>query len=925
MLTRKKIKFFSKICTFLLMFTLFFDGIAFTQDVNAATAPKLTKKTVSVKAGKKVKNILTKASYNAGWRITKATVKKTALAKAKVKKNKKTVVVTGVQKGKSKVVVALKNAKTGAAKKIKFTVKVIVDKVQPVVAVEKVTLDETDVTLRVDESMVINATVTPNNAANKTVTWESSNNDIVVIENGKKTSDIGTAIIATTTDSKTATGESSDTDIISVQNGIITAKKVGTATITATADGKTATCKITVVDKTAKIAVKSFELNQKKLKLKPGDKTTLEVTAKEPWNASIDEISWKSSDSDIVSVKYGEVTAKKTGTATITATVNGTEETCKVEVVDIIPLEDIKFASTSIALRLGETGEILYSLEPWNATIDSIEWEVQINSKSPNQNIILFENGKVTAVELGTVRVDLTVCGFNNSGGDLTKKKSVNIRVSKANTKKNTVPVDSIALDKKTMDLQIGDTGILKGVITPENATDKTITWISKNPSIAEVSQLGVVSAKTTGTTTIFAITDSASTSCVVTVKPTNPTDPLYPVNPGNSGDPELPVVVPVTNVTLDSTDLEITVGEKRTLKASVLPDNATDKSVTWNSNNLAVATVSESGEITAVSVGTAVITVKAGDKTAECTVTVNPIAVTAITLSSNSLGLKIGESQTLTATVTPDNAMDKTVTWTSDNTAVATVSESGEINAVSVGTANITARAGEKTASCTITVNPIAVTAITLSQNSLALKVSESQTLTAAVTPDNATDKTVTWTSSDERVAVVSGGAVRAVAAGNAIVTAKAGDKTAECTVTVTKIEAQAPQITNANTLPQSIRFNSDWMFSVDNGVVAYLNGTVGYSIKVNAKVEDGGTLSYQWYLADSSEGVGRKINNEISDTITIKEGSVFEDLKQSVDNYKNYLYVVVTNTKDGETKETVSQRITIDYKSNYFVPQNV
>ena len=103
---------------------------------NAAAAPKLAKKTLSVKAGKKAKNKLKAASYKAGWRITKATVKKTKVAKAKVKKNKKVVVVTGVQKGKSKVVVALKNAKTGAAKKIKFTVKVKVDKVTPEPTVE---------------------------------------------------------------------------------------------------------------------------------------------------------------------------------------------------------------------------------------------------------------------------------------------------------------------------------------------------------------------------------------------------------------------------------------------------------------------------------------------------------------------------------------------------------------------------------------------------------------------------------------------------------------------------------------------------------------------------------------------------------------------------------------------------------------------
>jgi len=109
---------------------------------NAAAAPKLAKKTVSVKAGKKAKNKLKAASYKAGWRITKATVKKTAVAKAKVKKNKKVVVVTGVKKGATKIVLALKNAKTGAAKKLKFKAKVKVDTpviVEPVVETASVT------------------------------------------------------------------------------------------------------------------------------------------------------------------------------------------------------------------------------------------------------------------------------------------------------------------------------------------------------------------------------------------------------------------------------------------------------------------------------------------------------------------------------------------------------------------------------------------------------------------------------------------------------------------------------------------------------------------------------------------------------------------------------------------------------------------
>ncbi len=143
-----------------------------------------------------------------------------------------------------------------------------------------------------------------------------------------------------------------------------------------------------------------------------------------------------------------------------------------------------------------------------------------------------------------------------------------------------------------------------------------------------------------------------------------------------------------------------------------------------------------------------------------------------------------IGHTLTLIATVKPDDATDKTVTWTSSNTSVATVSE-GKVRSIAGGTATITAKAGDKSATCAVTVI-VPVSGITLSQTSLSLEVAKTITLTATVKPDNATDKTVTWTSSNTSVATVSNGTVTAVAAGTATITAKAGDKSATCVVTV-------------------------------------------------------------------------------------------------------------------------------------------
>ena len=249
---------------------------------------------------------------------------------------------------------------------------------------------------------------------------------------------------------------------------------------------------------------------------------------------------------------------------------------------------------------------------------------------------------------------------------------------------------------------------------------------------------------------------------------------------------------VAVSSVSLNKTSVTLTEGESEVLNATVKPDNATDKTVTWSSSDASVAKV-ENGKVTAVKAGSATITAKAGDKSATCTVTVNKkdVTVTSVTLNKTEVTLTEGESETLTATVKPDDASDKTVTWTSSDTSIATVDGNGKVTAVKAGTATITAKAGDKSATCTVTVNKkvVAVTSVTLNKTELTLTEGESEMLTATVKPDDATDKTVTWSSSDASIATVDGnGKVTAVKAGSATITAKAGDKSATCTVTVNK-----------------------------------------------------------------------------------------------------------------------------------------
>ena len=164
-----------------------------------------------------------------------------------------------------------------------------------------------------------------------------------------------------------------------------------------------------------------------------------------------------------------------------------------------------------------------------------------------------------------------------------------------------------------------------------------------------------------------------------------------------------------VKGISLNETNISYKPGETFELVATVSPDDAADKTVTWYSSDETIATVSSSGLVTMVKPGTAVITAKTvNGKTAKCEVTVLPIEVSGITLSESNIRLEAGKTQQLTATVFPDDATNKTVTWTSSNAAVAKVSSSGVVTAIRTGNATITAKSGNVSASCSIEVYEI-------------------------------------------------------------------------------------------------------------------------------------------------------------------------------------------------------------------------
>jgi len=330
--------------------------------------------------------------------------------------------------------------------------------------------------------------------------------------------------------------------------------------------------------------------------------------------------------------------------------------------------------------------------------------------------------------------------------------------------------------------------------------------------------------------------------------------------------------IVPVEKVFLNKSELTLAVGQTEQLIATIEPENATNKNVSWSSSNEEVATVDEDGTVRAVGAGTATITVTTedGGYTATCTVTVNAatVSVTGVSLDKNELTLTVGDTEKLTATVEPPNASNKNVSWSSSDEAVATVSADGTVTAVGAGTATITVTTedGNKTATCKVTVI-VPVERVSLNKSELTLVVGQTEQLIATIEPWNATNKNVSWSSSNEEVATVDeDGTVTAVGAGTATitVTTEDGNKTATCTVTVT-LPSEKKII--SFTIPGQI---GETIIDHDKHTIKVFvpRGTDKTKLVPTISVSEGATVS-------PASGVEVDFTSQVTYTVTAADGS--------------------------------------------------
>ena len=335
----------------------------------------------------------------------------------------------------------------------------------------------------------------------------------------------------------------------------------------------------------------------------------------------------------------------------------------------------ITLNKSSVALSKGGTQQLNATIWPSNASASSVTWL----SMNPAVATV-SSSGKVTAIAMGETDIVAMVD---------------NVRAT-CHVTVTPVMVNSLTLSDTQLNLAPDDMYTLTANVLPTNADNKTLEWIipDNNVIVTQVvnnTRLNIGAIGTGSVTITVRTTDGSNLSSTCTVN----------------------VQVSATSVALNMTSAEMTVGGVLQLTATVLPTNATNRTVTWKSSNTSIATVNSSGLVTAKSPGSAIITATTTDGTnlsATCSLLVkqNIVYASSISLNKSSAKLVAGQQMQLLATVLPENTTNKTVTWSSSNSSIATVNSEGEVTAIAPGTVTITAKTSDGTnlaATCVLTV----------------------------------------------------------------------------------------------------------------------------------------------------------------------------------------------------------------------------
>lgn len=597
---------------------------------------------------------------------------------------------------------------------------------------------------------------------------------------------------ADTTDSVAATWTSSNTSVATVsKTGLVTALKDGSTTIKATVGNVSSTYDIAVKE----VKLTGIKMEEKAL-IHKGDTKALTVEYTPADTTDDKTVAWSSSDSTVASVdNNGIVTAVKPGSAVITAKVGNYQATCAVTVD--APLKEIVPEKAIIDMVKKQTANIAYSVVPADTT-DSKD----VTYTSSDETVATVNSdGKVTAKKAGQATV--TITGANGI------KATVTVNVSE-------IPVNEVVLSAQDEIIEAGAKKAITATLKPENNTDDNqgVTWTTSDEKIAKV----IVDNEDSHKATIEGV---AAGSAVITATAAN----------GTKAECTVKVPKHITSITLPGA-VELTRGTSTTLNVTIAPaDTDDDTEVTWKSSDSDVVKVDEkTGMVYAVKAGKADVTAttKAVDNA-----TAKPFtATTTVTVKENNMTDEIGKKLAfdefddlligqkdnannyfnLSDLIKENNITDNiNVEFASSDKAVATIDNDGNVFGLKAGkttiTATVTAIAGDGsknvyTAEGELTVKAIPLNSIAFDKVIKEMKLGATDTLSIIYNPQNTTDtKDVTWISSNPSVISVENGKLTANAVGTSDITAKVGDKTVTCTITVKeekKAEQPKPVITN-------------------------------------------------------------------------------------------------------------------------------
>lgn len=544
----------------------------------------------------------------------------------------------------------------------------------------------------------------------------------------------------------------SDDSVATVdESGLVTAKRVGTTKITCkikVANGitKRAQCNVKVI-----AAVNSITLSAKNNYVGIGENLTISANVN-PKIADT-QLTWSVSDPSIAAIESTSplamtIKGTKVGTVVVSA-VNADNAIVGTMIIKVVQnIEGITLSDTNVSLAQSVGFYQLYATcTPELPENETLEWK-----SSDKKVVTVDQNGKVFIVKPGKAVITVITSNGKSASCDFTILQGVG----------------SIDFDDKSISLFVGESHRMTYVVRPSNASDVTLRWSSSDTKIATVDATGYITAKNTGT-------------CVVTAQATD--------GSGVFSTCTVTVYRNASEIKLDITTLDINVGEAYQLDVEMKPSDSTDV-LLFESSNTKIATVSNKGKIVGNSKGSCIIFAKTeSGLSTYCTVNVTQ-QVTGIKLNKSEAEIYVGDEVGLIATITPKNADNQDVVWTSSDKSVANVDKKGVVTGYKGGSTIITCMTddGDYLAYCLVTVIE-RVVSVSVEENA-EIGVGQKLKLNATISNSSASNQELVWTSSNKKVVTVTQkGVIKGKKAGSAIITVTANDGSeafAECEVRV-------------------------------------------------------------------------------------------------------------------------------------------